>query len=190
MKKILVLVLFVNITMMSQEKSELPYYEITESYSEYTAGTVAARMIDGLGFRFYWATEDLRAEDLQYKISADGRTIEETIDHVVGLSRIIVNASLKVSNGGGQKLDEMTYREKRKEALLNMEKSSKILQKTTDLNGFNIIFGSREIPFWNNINGPIEDAIWHAGQIVAMRRASGNPIRSGISFMMGTVEKK
>ena len=189
MKKILILVLFVNISMMSQEKNELPYYEISEYYSEYTVGTVTARMIDGLGFRFRWATEDLRAEDLQYKISEDGRTIEETINHVVGLSRIIVNVTLKVPNGGGQKLGEMTYIEKRREALLNIEKASQILQTATDLNEFNIIFGSREIPFWNNINGPIEDAVWHAGQIVAMRRASGNPIRSGISFMMGTVKE-
>jgi len=189
MRKLVILIFLVNITMMAQEKNELPYYEIPEYYSEYTVGTVAARMVDGLGFRFRWATEGLRTEDLQYKISEDGRTIEETIDHIVGLSRVIVNATLKVPNGGGKKLSEMAYNEKRKEALLNMEKSSKILQKATDLIDFNIIFGAREIPFWNNINGPIEDAVWHAGQIVAMRRASGNPIRSGVSFMMGTVKE-
>lgn len=173
---------------MSQEKVDLPYYEIPDYYSEYTVGTVTARMVDGLGFRFRWATEDLREKDLLYKISEDGRTIEETIDHVVGLSRVIVNATLKQPNGSGKKTSEMTYKEKRREALLNMESASQILQKATNLNDFKIIFGSKEFPFWNNINGPIEDAVWHSGQIVAMRRAAGNPIRSGVNFMMGTVK--
>lgn len=189
MKKILVLVLFVNISMMSQEKNVLPYYQISEYYSEYTVGTVAARMVDGLGFRFRWATEDLRGEDLAYKISEDGRTIEETLDHIVSLSRVIMNATLKVPNGSGMELNEMTYKDKRRETLLNFERASQILQKATDLNDFKIIFGSKEFPFWNNINGPIEDAVWHTGQIVAMRRASGNPIRSGVNFLTGTVKE-
>lgn len=178
---------------MSQEKSELPYYEIPEYYSEYTAGTVVARMIDGLGFRFRWATEDLRDEDLQYKISEDGRTIEETIDHIVGLSRVIVNATLKQPNGEGEKASEMTLDAKRFEILSNIEKASMIIREATNLEDFKIIFvsknGSREFPFWNTLNGPIEDAVWHAGQIVAMRRASGNPLRSGVNFMMGTVKE-
>ena len=43
--------------MNSQEK--LPYYQIPEPSTEYTAGTSASRMVDGLGFRFFWATEGL-----------------------------------------------------------------------------------------------------------------------------------
>ena len=43
-------------------------------------------MIDGLGFRYYWATHGLRPEDLNYKPSETNRTIEETIDHIYNLS--------------------------------------------------------------------------------------------------------
>lgn len=176
---------------MAQEKEELPYYNVPDYYSEYTVGTVSARMIDGLGFRFRWATEDLRAEDLQYKISEEGRTIEETIDHIFGLSNVIVNAVLQQPNDYTKKQPELSSSEKRKQALLNMEKASQILRKSDNLESFNLVFisknGKREYPFWNNINGPIEDAVWHAGQIVAMRRASGNPLRKGVSFLTGTV---
>ena len=37
-------------------KDDLPYYQIPEYPAEFTAETVAARMIDGLGFRYRWAT--------------------------------------------------------------------------------------------------------------------------------------
>ena len=190
MKLFLSLVLITNLTAMSQNTEVLPYYQIPTEYSEYTAGTVAARMVDGLGFRFRWATEDLKTEDLVYKLSKEGRTIEQTIDHILGLSRVLVNAALKKQNGGDRDLTELTYRDKRKEALVNMEKASSILQKATNLNEFNILFGSKEFPFWNAINGPIEDAVWHSGQIVAMRRAAGNPLPTGVNFMTGTKKKQ
>lgn len=191
MKRLTILFLLIHSVLMSQENEELPYYNVPEYYSEYTVGTVSARMIDGLGFRFRWATEDLRTEDLQYKISEDGRTIQETIDHVYGLSNVIVNAVLQQPNDYTKKQPELSDSKKRTQALLNMEKASQILSKSDNLENFNLIFisknGKREFPFWNAINGPIEDAVWHAGQIVAMRRASGNPLRKGVSFLAGTV---
>ena len=63
----LILSLFCLLTIDAQNnmKEELPYREIPDVDVEYTSGTVLARMIDGLGFRFYWATEDLRDEDLK-----------------------------------------------------------------------------------------------------------------------------
>ena len=181
-----------NAMAQNSDKNELPYYEVPKYYNEYTAGTVTARMIDGLGFRYRWATEDLREEDLKYKVSEDGRTIKETMEHILGLSWIIVNSTLKESNDFTKKRPELAYNEIRSQTLENFRKASQILQKTESLDAFNLKFisakGERIYPFWNQINGPIEDAVWHAGQIVMMRRASGNPIRSGVSFMMGTVK--
>ena len=49
--------------------SKLPYYEIPDYPETYTAGSVAARMLDGLGFRYYWATEGLNEDDLnKYRV--------------------------------------------------------------------------------------------------------------------------
>jgi len=47
--------------------------------------------------------------------------------------------------------------------------------------------GESEYPLWNNINGSIADAIWHAGQVVMLRRASGNPISKKVQFLQGKI---
>ena len=76
-----------------------------------------------------------------------------------------------------------------KKTLLNFKTAADALRSEKDLTDFKLIFksdkGSREFPFWNNINGPIADAIWHTGQVVLMRRASGNPFNSKVSVFNG-----
>jgi len=43
---------------LSWSQTELPYKEIPGYPSKYTEGTVISRMIDGLGYRYYWATKN------------------------------------------------------------------------------------------------------------------------------------
>lgn len=170
------------------QNSDLPYAKIPEAAENYTAGTVVSRMLDGLGFRYYWATEGLRFEDLSYKPNESARTTEETLDHVLGLTQVIVNSALGVANGEPQ--PDMTFEEKRKKTLKNIEKASQIFRKAEDLSKFTIVFkrGERtsEFPFWNQLNGPIGDALWHVGQVVSFRRSSGNPFPKGVSVFTGT----
>ncbi|MCH2033120.1 MAG: hypothetical protein MK202_06300 [Tenacibaculum sp.] len=166
---------------------DLPYYEIPESTENYSAGAVASRMIDGLGFRFYWASEGLTEKDLQFKPTPESRTSGETIDHILGLSEVILNAAEKKPNGAKQ--PEMSFAEKRVKILNNLKKASDILKTQTDLTEFKIIFGDKAYPFWNAINGPIADALWHCGQIVSFRRSSGNPFPKGVSVFTGKVRK-
>ena len=197
MKKVikLSLILLISIQMISQEteKNEaLPYYEIPEYTSEYTIGSVTARMVDGLGFRYRWATEDLREEDLNFKPSVEARSTGETIDHILSLSRVIVNSTLKIPTDSKIKHPELTYLQKRQETLENFKTASDILMNATILSDYKIQFvfegGSREYPFWNNLNGPIADAIWHCGQIASFRRSSGNPIDSKVQFLQGKIK--
>lgn len=166
---------------------DLTYYEIPESTENYSAGAVASRMIDGLGFRFYWASEGLTEKDLQFKPTPESRTSGEKIDHILGLSQVILNAAEKKPNGAKQ--PEMSFAEKRVKILNNLKKASDILKTQTDLTEFKIIFGDKEYPFWNAINGPIADALWHCGQIVSFRRSSGNPFPKGVSVFTGKVRK-
>jgi hypothetical protein len=194
MKHILFLISFIlALNVMGQETKtdDLPYYEVPEYYKEYTAGTVAARMVDGLGFRYRWSTEDLREEDLNYKPTDSSRTTLQTIDHLLGLSRVIVNATLKVPSDFTIQRPELTYEQKRKETLENFQKASKILQDATNFTEFNMHFissnGESEYPFWNSINGPIADAIWHTGQVTLLRRASGNPVSKKVRFLQGKI---
>lgn len=69
---ITLLALFVS-TMCLQAQDALPYREIPPYPENYTAANVAARVVDGLGFRYYWATEGLRPEDLAYQPNKDER---------------------------------------------------------------------------------------------------------------------
>lgn len=185
---IIILCFITNFYAQEMMEKELPYYEIPEYPESYSAGAVTARMLDGLGFRYYWASEGLRAEDLVLRPNDMARTSGETIDHIYGLSKVIVNATLKKSNGGNNEEGNMTFEEKRKQTLINIKTAADILRTSEDISQFKLIFGEREFPFWNNINGPIEDAIWHCGQVVLLRRSSGNPFNSKASLFSGKVK--
>jgi hypothetical protein len=173
----------------AQNENQLPYHQIPDAPEAYTPGNVAARMVDGLGYRYYWATEGLRTEDLIYKPSEDGRTTRETVEHIYGLTRTIVNAPQSKLNSASE--DSLSFDELRKRTLENLQMASNLLKqsKEGDMEGYKIIFKNGdsiiEFPFWNMLNGPIADAIYHTGQVVAFRRASGNPINPGVRVFTG-----
>lgn len=186
------LLFLLNLSAQDTIMENLPYRQIPDYPENYTPETVAARMIDGLGFRFYWATEGLRESDLNYKPSAEGRTSLETIEHIYQLSKVIVNTTTNSENIIGTneslKIDEL-----RRRTLENLLNASDILTKNEGLNTYNITFESEKetvnYPFWNLINGPIADALWHTGQVVLLRRASGNPFNSKVSVFTGKLRE-
>jgi uncharacterized damage-inducible protein DinB len=173
----------------------LPYYQIPDYPESYSPENVAARMIDGLGFRYYWATEGLTEKDLEYTPGNDGRSTGHTIDHIYGLTLTILNASLNKPNVFPRDEEELTFEQKRALTLKNIEKASQVLkdQNANTLENNKVIFqsenGSSEYPYWNMINGPIADAIYHTGQVVSFRRSSGNPINPNIRVFLGTVRE-
>ncbi len=176
----------------STSKEELPYASIPPSPEKYTAGTVAARSVDGLGFRYYWATDGLRAEDLLFKPNDEARTTEETINHIYGLTSVLKNAVLGLANGGGDDVKQMSFDQKRAATLHNIKTASDVLLTSTDeqVASYKLIFkhkdgSTSEYPFWNILNGPLSDAIWHVGQVVLFRRSSGNPFNSKVSVLTG-----
>lgn len=182
----IIIVVFITQIVMSQDQMKLPFYELPANAETYTAGTVAAKQVEALGFRFYHATDNLNEKDLAFKPNDEVRTTKETIQHIYDLSKIILNATLNQPND--RKEDDLSYSELRQKTLLNLDKASSLLRTTKDLGAMKIIFGEKEIPFWNNINGPIADSIWHCGQIASYRRTSGNPINSNVNHFTGTVK--
>lgn len=185
-------VLFIALIMTIQayaQEQQLPYHQIPDYPDEYNANNVAARMVDGLGYRYYWVTKDLREEDLIYRISEDSRTTRETLDHIYGLTRTIMHGPQSKVNTYPK--EELTFEELRKKTLENIAYTSKLLKegKDGDMDEYLMIFqrgdDTTEYPFWNMINGPISDVIYHTGQVVAFRRASGNPIQKGVRVLTG-----
>ena len=167
------------------------YYQIPDTPAEYSATTVAARLVDGLGFRFFWATEGITAKDLEYKPVNDSRTMMETIEHINGLTTVLLNAVNKRPTVSGGAPVKLSFAELREKILVNIKTASDIL-KTSDarLEDFDMVFerpaGKQEYPFWNLINGPIADALWHVGQVVTFRRSAGNPLPKGVNVLTGT----
>ncbi|WP_338733056.1 hypothetical protein [Mangrovimonas cancribranchiae] len=187
MRHILLFLAFILVSTMQAQNNTLPYYEVPEAPKTYTAGTVVARQIDGLGFRFYWATDSLNDNDLLYKPNEEAKTVAETIEHIFSLSQVILSAALQKPVNKTD-ASNMSAQDIRKEVLFNLKQAADILSKADDLTQFNIDFGAgKTYPFWNAINGPIADAIWHSGQIASFRRTSGNPINSKINHFTGTI---
>ena len=179
MKPILLLILIL-LAMNTYSQSELPLSEVKENPEKYSATLVVSRMIEGAGLRYYWATHELRPEDLDFKPSEEARTCRETLEHIHGLSQTILSASKKRVNSY-EDASEWEFETIRKKTLENFEEARLIFRHDPegDLSSYEAIFqgksGERKYPFWNMINGPIEDAVWHVGQVVSFRRSSGNP---------------
>ncbi len=183
------LVAIITLTASAQNKPN--YYQIPAAPATYTAATVAARMVDGLGFRYFWATEGLTEKDLAFHPSEDSRTSLETLQHIDGLTFVLLNAVNKKSTTGSSGFEKLTFDELRTKTLLQIQQASEILKQSgANLEDFDMIFertnSKQEYPFWNLVNGPIADALWHVGQVVTFRRSSGNPLPEGVNVLQGT----
>jgi len=156
---------------------ELPYYRIPEAPDSMSATTVLIRLIDGLGFRYRWATEGLRVEDMEFQPCISSMRVWELLAHIHGL--------LLVSEGfiTGKELEEITpvgLEERRRKTLEAMVRIREALIELDDEFLGNRMYSppwdEREFPIWNLINGPMSDALTHVGQIASWRRINDNPI--------------
>jgi len=187
--------ILLSLTLQSQKtiNDSLPYATIPEAHENFTPGTVLSRVIDGLGFRYYWASEGLLAANSECAPGNEGRSIKQTLDHIYGLSAVILNAAKKQPNNSTTQPEKLDSKAQRKKTLKNLWEASELFAASEDLNTHNIIFESENgvvsYPLWNGINGPIEDALWHAGQIVVLRRAAGNPINSKVNVFLGKLNE-
>lgn len=165
----------------------MPFETIPDYPEEYSATTVSARMIDGLGFRLYWATEGLQPEEIAFNPGEDTRSIHETLAHIYSLIVMIHNTHYGTINEIVS-TENLTYDELRNESLnLLMAIRTRLTEESPDLDSLDILFKQGSLPYWNLINGPISDAIYHTGQIVLLRRMAGNPIRPDVDVFRGRI---
>ncbi len=163
------------------------YYSSIPAYPDsYSASNVVARAVDGLGFRYYWATKDLKKSDIAFKPSKDSRSTFETLVHIYSLSDFIFLTIFKkssITDIPASKINMLPYYEIRKRTLRNFERISDRLKRFSDSDLAKI--KADKYAFWDLLNGPIEDAVWHSGQIASFRRASGNPMNPNVDYMEG-----
>lgn len=174
-----------------KNETPLPYQAIPTAPETYTAGAVAARTVDGLGYRYYWATEGLTDKELDYLPGNDGRSARETLEHLYGLSNMICNATQQKPNIRPSTDTLSDFAAQRAATLRNLQTASQILRESSDedIANYKIIFQRGEqsstFPFWNLLNGPLADALTHVGQIVSYRRSAGMPQSLKVNVFMG-----
>ena len=187
MKMFLIFILTIISINVSAQNDNLPFKELGAYSEEFSPNNIVARMIEGLGYRFYWATESLTDKDLKYKPSEDSRSSLQTLEHIYGLSVFILYTFEGKEYDFSQ--DEMTFTELRNGTLKNLKIVYDMLNENADISQMQVRLNlngqSLAFPFWNAINGPISDSLWHTGQIVSFRRASGNPINPKVNVFIG-----
>ena len=172
------------------------FKDISKYPTELNNGTIISRMLNGLGYRYYWATAKLNENDLKYRPSKDAYSTHETMVHIFTLSKTIYNTTLSKINERPDIDVPSDYENIRNGTLVFLEKASRTFSNLNgeQLNQIKIKFNRggniKSFPIWNLLNGPIADAIYHTGQIVSFRRTTGNPIDSSVNVFMGSYRQK
>jgi hypothetical protein len=172
---------------MSQE---LPFRQIPDYPESMNEATVLARFVEGLGYRYYWATEGLREQDLSFKPSPDARSTRETIEHLYGLARFTLYTVRGDTIIFDQEYESNTFQDLRKQTL-NMLAEASTLLRSENYEATSITFpkasdgSGRSLPYWHLMNGPVSDALYHTGQVVSFRRSSGNPMNPNVNVFLG-----
>lgn len=176
---------------------ELPYAELPEYPHSMTAGTMLARMIDALAFRFRWATEGLTGTEFDFKAGEGIFSIREATGHILFLADRInrtVGGALPEGASTISKVDGSSEsspppsdpQEIRSLILTHLASASARAStlKEDQLSGCQIeIMPGRVFPIWNMINGPLADALTHVGQINSWRRMAGHPTPKANVFL-------
>jgi hypothetical protein len=151
------------------------------------ATSIIARFVDGLGFRYFWATEGLTENEIQFKPHPTSLGVLDLIKHLYDMA-VFTNRSFGGVAPKGEKPTE--YAELRAQTLFIYEELSERL-KAMDANlliAFELYDGSlpNKRSFWYYLNGPIADSLTHVGQITSWRRIAGNPQPAGVNAFYGT----
>lgn len=144
------------------------YFKIPSYPDRISGTTILIRLLDGLGFRFRWSTENLTYIDYSFRPGPDSMSIEELVRHVWGLINWVCQSILT---------DEFT----KQDDILLVRHS--VMEMIFVLRDVMVSMNDKELmsitlnekPFWHIINGPIADALTHVGQINSFRRLAGNP---------------
>ena len=154
----------------------VPYESVDGYPDKITGASVIIRMLDGLGYRFRYATEELTQEDYHFSPGHGCQTIGEIVEHIWWLLHWVYESILE---------EEAMPQDSEAQRIHTLKLITKLRTyfENTDDSGLEQIKILNQ-PFWNMINGPLSDALTHTGQINTLRRLSGSlPVESDVFFM-------
>ncbi len=151
------------------------YHSMPTPPDEITAVNIICRMLAAMGFRFYWATEELTEETYAFQPCDGARSIGETVEHIWDLLSWIYRAldpTGKAKPSGAKQLREGALE---LIAILEERFSTMDTEELADIEMLNQ-------PFWPVLNGPLSDVLTHIGQIATLRRIAGSPVADSNPF--------
>ena len=152
-------------------------FQKIQGYPNHISGTsIIVRLLDGLGFRFYWSTEGLTENEYNFRPAKDCMSIGELVTHIWGLVNWMCISMLE--NQFKTPKNTTLARESILE-MLSLLRETLVSMDDKELAEVKI----NNNPFWHIINGPLADALTHVGQINSFRRLSNNPVPKANVFL-------
>lgn len=177
-------VLFMSNVGFAQYESNIAI--IKNSPKNYSGESVLLRMIEGAGFRYYWATEGMKDIDIAVIPCEECRSSSETVEHIYSLSAMVKSTVLGEVFDRSKLLKDRPFQEYIQATNDNwVAAANHLIAGKGEIAQMQIDFGNSQVPFWNLLNGPLADAIYHTGQLIIFRRMSGNPINPKVNVFMG-----
>jgi hypothetical protein len=161
------------------------HFDAVQVYPPPSANGVLLRLIDSLGYRFYWATDGLTADDETFSPGSGAMSIGDLIAHIRDMFNWIHRNVLDAEWPDGRPSEVAGQREQALEILHAIrDRVAGIDEQAL----FELTINGH--PFWHLINGPLSDALTHVGQINAFRRLNGNPVCRHAVFFLSTPQDR
>jgi len=164
----------------------LPYHTLPPAPAEVDGPGVLARLVDGMGFRYRWATEGLESASLAFRPCEGAMTMGEVLAHMNVLVRWVestLRGALEDTSGefvaGGLRPPE-AWEDLQRDTLSRLVDLRALLAGADPARLAEVTITSprRKVaqPFWSIINGPLADFLTHVGQIASWRRMLDDPV--------------
>ncbi len=157
--------------------TEFDFRTLPPGPASVTGSAVLARMVEGIGFRFFWATEGLRDADLSFRPTPETMSISELVRHVHGLATWVAVSAGALPEGSQAPGPATPFPEVRHGVLevLSRLRTCLAAMRDDEISALRIGLRQEAFPWPHLVNGPLADALTHIGQINVLRRSSGNP---------------
>lgn len=153
------------------------YHSLPTPPENFSAGSILARFIDSIGFRYQMASNGLTENEISFCPVEGSMNMTELNQHIY-----------QVLAWAHRAFDKDAVRRKDLESFDDYRTA--ILQCCAEFKGRLLIMSDEEIEsvgvylrradanysFWYLINGPLTDVLTHIGQMVSWRRIAGNPV--------------
>ncbi len=150
-----------------------------------TGSAVLVRLVEGIGFRFLWATEALRDADLSFRPTPETMSIPELAHHVLGLATWVAASAGAIPAASRTPDPPPSFPEARQRVLdvLALLRARFAGMSDGEIGAIRIASRAGPVPWPHLVNGPLADALTHIGQINVLRRSSGNPTPKANVFL-------